>query len=151
MPTITLTRIEQRFSANQSIEMTVGGKEITLENGGSDRIKLPRGEHQVNVTTRRNGKINGTVILPEHKEIEVGFTVSDKKLIRRLILALLLVGMSIWSYYYFDFKWAFLGILAGTIPGIITNRHTLYVDVIGEPIVTAPQEEAEQTADTPDA
>lgn len=151
MPTITLTRIEQRFSSNQSIELMVGDQEITLENGGSERIKLPRGEHQVNVTTRRNGKINGTVILPQHKEIEVGFTVSDKKLTRRLILALLLVGMSIWSYYYFDFQWAFLGILAGTIPGIITNRNTLYVDVIGEPIIAAPQEETEPTAETPDA
>lgn len=140
MPTINLTRIEQRFSSNQSIEMTVGGKQITLNNGENESIKLPIGQHDVQVVTKRNGKISGTVILPQHKEIEVGFTVSDKKLTRRLILMLLLAGMSIWSYYYFDFKWAFLGILAGTIPGIITNRNTLYVDVIGDPIIAESQE-----------
>lgn len=139
MPTLKLTRIEQRFSANQSIEMTIGDKQVTLNNGESDRIKLPTGQHEVKVVTKRNGKINGTVILPQHKEIEVGFTVSDKKLTRRLILVLLLVGMSIWSFYYFDFKWAFLGIIAGTLPGIITNRNTLYVDVIGDPIVAETQ------------
>ncbi len=144
MPTIKLTRIEQRFSASQPIELTVGGKQITLNNGENDSIKLPKGEHEVQVVTKRNGKINGTVILPQHKEIEVGYSVSDKKLTRRLILALLLVGLSIWSYYYFDFKWAFLGILAGTIPGIITNRNTLYVDVIGEPIAAAPEESVEE-------
>lgn len=151
MPSLTLTRIEQKFAANQLINMTVGGQEVALTKGEQDSITLPKGEHQVRVTTKRNGTITGTVILPEHKEIEVGFTVSDQKLLKRLILVLLLVGMSIWSYYYFDFKWAFLGILAGTIPGIITNRHTLYVDVIGEPIVAAPQAESEQTADAPDA
>lgn len=120
--------------------MTVGGKQITLNNGENESIKLPIGQHDVQVVTKRNGKISGTVILPQHKEIEVGFTVSDKKLTRRLILMLLLAGMSIWSYYYFDFKWAFLGILAGTIPGIITNRNTLYVDVIGDPIIAESQE-----------
>lgn len=139
MPTLKLTRIKQRFSANHPIVLTIGGKQITLNNGENDTIKLPAGEHPVNVRTKSNGKIDGTVILPQHKEIEVGFTVSDKKLTRRLILVLLLVGMSIWSYYYFDFKWAFLGIVAGTVPGIITNRNTLYVDVIGEPILSEPQ------------
>ncbi len=134
MPSIKLTRIKQKFGRNQLIKLTVGGKECTLRNGDQEQVKLPDGQHAVRVTSGF-GKINGTVILPAHKEVEVGFNVSDTTLTRRLIL-ISLIGISvIGMVWIFDMTWAFVLLFVAMIPSIITNRKALYVDVIGEEII----------------
>ena len=133
MPTVTLSRAKQRFGANQAVTLTVGDQEIKLKNGGQDQIKLPVGQHPVHVKSNF-GKVSGTIIAPAHKEVEVGFNVTDRSMNIRLILVISLVILSLVLLYFFDIKWAFVFILIGTLPSIITNRKALYVDVIGDEI-----------------
>lgn len=133
MPTVTLARIRQRFGAAHAITLRVNGQDTKLRNGDSVQIKVPVGQHEVYASSGF-GKVSGTIIAPAHKEIEVGFNVTDKTMTIRLILIICLVILCLVLYHFFDIKWAFLFILIGTLPSIITNRKALYVDVIGDEI-----------------
>ncbi len=130
---LQLTRIKQRFAGNQKIRLRIGEEELFLSNGERTSMALPDGEHAVEIKSGF-GSVFGTVIIPAHKEIEVGFKVTNRQLTWRMVaIALVLVG-ALTLIFAYDQKWAFLLILAATLPSIISNRKALYVDVIGDEI-----------------
>ena len=130
---LQLTRIKQRFAGNQKIRLRIGEEELFLANGERTTISLSRGEHPVEIRSGF-GSVSGTVIIPAHKEIELGFRVSDRQLTFRMLAIAVVLAGALTLIFAYDQKWAVLLILAATIPSIISNRKALYVDVIGDEI-----------------
>lgn len=129
MPQVKISRIKQRFARVQMVTVTSGEQKAMLRSGETITWDLPAGEHRFGV---RSGFGSGTAVLnvPEQREVEIGFTVTDEQMRKRLWLILALLALTLFMVFYLGYKWAPLLILIGTIPTIVANRKALYVDVV---------------------